>query len=172
MTPPPTVFIEKGRMFAGTMDTQNNKLPQRKHPRLKNYNYAQNNSYFVTICAHEKKYIFGKPQELSIFGKIAADTLTEIPRHFPDIAIDHFVVMPNHVHAILSVTCAGTDLSVVIGQYKAHVTKQIHQAAPGIQVWQTSFHDHIIRNDVDYTRIWNYIDGNPLKWEDDCFYCG
>ena len=154
------------------MDEQITKFPQRKNPRIKDYDYTQKNSYFVTICTHEKKYIFGRPQELSVMGKIATATMSEIPNHFPDIAIDRFVVMPNHVHAILSMTKSGTSLSAVVGQYKARVTKQIHEIQPQIQVWQTSFHDHVIRNQADYTRIWNYIDGNPLKWEDDCFYYG
>jgi hypothetical protein len=38
------------------------------------------------------------------------------------------------------------------------------------KIWQRSFHDHIIRGDEDYLKIWNYIDTNPLKWELDCFY--
>ena len=38
------------------------------------------------------------------------------------------------------------------------------------KIWQSSFHDHIIRNDMDYQKIWEYISGNPSKWLDDCFY--
>ena len=38
------------------------------------------------------------------------------------------------------------------------------------EIWQPSFHDHIIRDKEDYDKIWEYIDTNPLKWELDCFY--
>ena len=38
------------------------------------------------------------------------------------------------------------------------------------RLWQRSFHDHIIRNKNDYEMIWKYIDVNPAKWENDCFY--
>ena len=38
------------------------------------------------------------------------------------------------------------------------------------KVWQRSFHDHVIRNQKRYERIWQYIDNNPQKWEEDCFY--
>lgn len=32
-------------------------------------------------------------------------------------------------------------------------------------------HDHIVRGEADYLRIWNYIDTNPAKWREDCYYC-
>ena len=154
------------------MDTQIGGLPQRKNPRLRNFDYAQKNTYFVTICTKGKKYLFGSPEKHSVFGQIAYNALNEIPQHFSGVSVDHFVVMPNHIHALLSVTKTGIDLSVVVGQYKSRVTKQVRTITPGVQVWQASFHDHIIRNQADYNRIWNYIDENPIKWVDDCFYCG
>ena len=40
----------------------------------------------------------------------------------------------------------------------------------GTQLWQRSYHDHVIRNDSDYLEIWNYIDGNPTKWTEDRYY--
>ena len=38
-------------------------------------------------------------------------------------------------------------------------------------VWQDDYYDHIIRNDRDYRRIWQYIDTNPAKWQEDRYYC-
>ena len=38
------------------------------------------------------------------------------------------------------------------------------------KVWQKSFHDHIIRDEQDYLKIANYIETNPAKWSEDCFY--
>lgn len=38
------------------------------------------------------------------------------------------------------------------------------------KIWQSSFHDHIIRGDDDYLKIWEYVDLNPQKWKEDCFY--
>jgi len=40
----------------------------------------------------------------------------------------------------------------------------------GKQIFQRSYHDHIIRNEQDYLKIWEYIDNNPTKWKEDCFY--
>ncbi len=41
----------------------------------------------------------------------------------------------------------------------------------GKTVWQRGYHDHIIRSEADYLRIWDYIDTNPAKWREDCYYC-
>ena len=147
------------------------RFPQRKNTRLEHYDYAQQNFYFVTICTANKQCIFGRPSQLSPMGQTAYTALQEIPQHFPDVVIDKFVVMPNHVHGIIHILKAGTNLSTVIGAYKAHVTKTIRAFTPGISVWQSSFHDHVIREQTDYLRIWEYIDTNPAKWEADCFYC-
>ena len=146
------------------------RFPKRKSPRLHGYNYANPNYYFVTICTHSKKCLFGLPGSLTHHGRIAEDALCQITAHFPGVRIEKSVVMPNHVHAIVVIEPNSADLTVIIGQYKAFVTKQIHQYAPDMVVWQTSFHDHIIRSQHNYEKIWNYIDANPVKWMDDCFY--
>ena len=56
-------------------------------------------------------------------------------------------------------------ISIVVQQLKGIITKQIGQS-----VWQKLFYDHVIRDQRDYDEIWKYIDGNPSKWEEDCFY--
>ena len=56
-------------------------------------------------------------------------------------------------------------ISTVVQQLKGCVSKQA-----GFSLWQKTFHDHIIRDENDYEKIWEYIDTNPLKWETDCFY--
>ena len=56
-------------------------------------------------------------------------------------------------------------LSTVIGSMKRAAAKRA-----GIPLWQKSFHDHVIRGEADYRRIWNYIDANPRKWREDCYY--
>ena len=146
------------------------RFPIRKNPRLKDFDYSSHNYYFVTICACNKICLFGSPTKLSPAGNIAADCLQQIESHFPGILVDKWIVMPNHIHAIVSMPGSGTTLSTVVGQYKAAVTKKIHILHSDICVWQPSFHDHVIRNQTDYERIWAYIDTNPARWMDDCFY--
>ena len=90
----------------------------------------------------------------------------------PDIRIDKYVIMPNHVHVIMAMERNSLQKSIprIIGQYKMAVTKIIRSMEPEKEVWQRSFHDHIIRNQERYELIWMYIENNPIKWEDDCFY--
>ncbi len=146
------------------------RFPARKSPRLKDFDYSTPNYYFVTICTSEKECLFGAPEKLSMMGQTAALCLQEIENHFKGIQLDKWVVMPNHIHAIVVLSDKTTNLSTVIGQYKAATTRKIRSFAPGTNVWQTSFHDHVIRNQADYERIWTYIEGNPGRWADDCFY--
>ena len=96
--------------------------------------------------------------------------MMEIKQHYPNVTVDKFVVMPNHVHAILCICNKQTNLSRVIGSYKSFVSKRVHEAEPDKVVWQASFHDHIIRNEKAYQQIWQYIESNPVNWEKDCFY--
>ena len=90
---------------------------------------------------------------------------------YPQVRVDKYVIMPNHVHLILVVESGlQTRITHIIGQYKMSVTKEIRKCCPGFDVWHRSFHDHIIRNQKSYGKIWEYIENNPLKWEEDCFY--
>ncbi|MGN0978319.1 MAG: transposase [Faecousia sp.] len=146
------------------------RYPSRKNPRLKQHDYALPNYYFVTICSWNKVCCFGRPGDLNRYGKIAEQGLLEIETHFSNVKVDKFVVMPNHVHAIIVLQGNDTDLSTVIGQYKSFVSRQIHVTEPGQRVWQTSYHDHVIRDQKGYERIWLYIDSNPANWEKDCFF--
>ena len=169
--PPPGSCDEIGmRFYEMTDDYGQLFYPKRKHPRLKYYDYTNANYYFVTICTYQRQKIFGQPNRLNGLGNIAANGFAELFKHFSLISVDKFVVMPNHVHIILVLQDGSSSLTNIIGQYKSYVTREIHKKYSNIQVWQTSFHEHIIRNQKSYENIWNYIDGNPLKWKEDCFY--
>ena len=163
-------------------------LSKRKPTRLSEYDYSQNGYYFVTICTKDKQKLFGEivgggvydiPQiKLSVIGETAKYELLNVEKHYDNVKIDKFVVMPNHRHVIVQITerinpfpTKKYDLSNVIGKYKAAVTRSVGNAfMHSAKIWQASFHDHIIRNEADYRRIWNYIDTNPAKWNEDCFY--
>ena len=153
------------------MHTAEDKYPVRKSPRIPQYDYSTVNSYFVTICTHEKRCIFYTKGTLNRLGLVAQECLFEIPKRYAGYRIDKCVVMPNHIHAIITIETTGEkDLSYVIGQYKSVTTKRIHQIYQDLVVWQRSFHDHVIRNQKRYDLVWNYIENNPLKWKEDCFY--
>ena len=146
------------------------RFPVRKNPRMKHYDYRTPNYYFITMCTHEKQCMFGMGDRLTAYGLLAQQGLAELEQHFPDIKVDKFVVMPNHVHAILVLQENSAALSVVIGQYKSFVARMIHRTEPEKKIWQTSYHDHVIRNQKSYENIWLYIDSNPSNWSKDCFF--
>ena len=51
--------------------TEENRFPDRKNPRIKEYDYSKRNYYFVTICTHQKQCFFGNPMKLNKLGNIA-----------------------------------------------------------------------------------------------------
>lgn len=75
--------------------------------RLPQWDYASPGAYFITICAKNRKQYFGGiingKLELSETGMIADTYWREIPNHFPKIRLDHYVIMPNHIHGILEI---------------------------------------------------------------------
>lgn len=159
-------------------------LPERKRNRLKNFDYSSNGAYFVTICTEDRRKMLceivgdGLPVPKPP-GIIAERLIREIPKKYPSVCVDHYVVMPNHIHMLLRLTEHGgtgnpsPTLGNIVGWYKYQVTKQINEktGTEGNSVFQRSYHDHVIRGERDYQRIWNYIDGNTLRWKEDCFYC-
>lgn len=143
----------------------------RKSPRIRNYDYSTQNYYFITICTHQKRCLFYSGGKLNRYGAVAQECLHQIPLRFAGYRIDKAVVMPNHIHAIIEIEGGvQLDLPTVIGLYKSAVAKKIHESGRNEPVWQRSFHDHIIRNQASYEKIWTYIDTNPFKWHEDCFY--
>ncbi|MAU10378.1 MAG: transposase [Anaerolineaceae bacterium] len=77
----------------------------RRSIRLRHYDYRDPGAYFVTICTYRNHCVFGNVQDdaviLSDQGLIAKSIWEQIPTHFSFITLDHFVIMPNHVHGIL-----------------------------------------------------------------------
>lgn len=148
---------------------------QRKPTRLPNYDYSTPNYYFITVCTHEKRCIFGKAGTINRFGKIVKSCIEKISEVFSNVHVDKYVIMPNHIHIILVLRSENNNeilpnISTVVGQFKTAVTKSIRNIEQNRIVWQRSFYDHIIRNQMEYESIWNYIEGNPSKWMEDKLY--
>jgi len=82
-------------------------VPARRSIRLPGYDYSQIGQYFITICAYEMRNVFGKIANgavlLNVIGRIAIDCWREIPEHCAQVELDAFVIMPNHVHGILTI---------------------------------------------------------------------
>lgn len=83
----------------------NPQIHHRRSIRLKGYDYSQNGAYFVTICVQNRKFLFGKIRNgemiLNDAGKMIEKYWREIPKKYPNVILDAFVIMPNHMHGIL-----------------------------------------------------------------------
>jgi len=149
----------------------------RKPNRIADYDYSQTGAYFVTICTQDRRPILsdivgdGSPVPKSA-GKIAEDHILLIPEKYPCVTVDKYVIMPDHIHLLLQIhRKSGTGdpsptLGNIIGWYKYQVTKQIglYINRPGEKVFQRSYYDHVIRNQKDFNKVWEYIEYNPRKW--------
>jgi len=145
---------------------------QRKSTRIPNYDYSSCNFYFLTICTHNRRCIFGKPDRLNEFGQTGQKHILNLQKHYQGLSVVKFVVMPNHIHMIIQLEDhpQAPDICQVMAQYKSGVAREMHKSHPNLTVWQRSFHDHVIRNQKSFENIWLYIEGNPQCWEKDCFY--
>lgn len=145
-----------------------NDLPKRKNIRLPGFDYSEQGVYFITIDSKDHKEIFWDDSvSLSKYGEVVKQAISNIPIRYPMISIDHYVIMPNHIHLLLRIrndiggrSMIAPTVSVVIQQMKGYVTKKC-----GFPVWQKSFYEHIIRGDTDYLETWEYIENNPVKWQ-------
>ncbi len=73
--------------------------------RLANWDYSKPGAYFVTIITKNREHLFGRIENdqmlLNYAGKNAHRCWMNMPKHFPHVALDEFVIMPNHVHGVI-----------------------------------------------------------------------
>ncbi len=150
------------------------------------WNYNEG-TYFITICTKDKFHYFGEIVDeemiLSTIGKKTVEYITAIPSYYPQVIIVNFVVMPNHVHLVLiinseDIKIASTNeqqshksklLPSIIGNFKASVTRfaRSHQIPFS---WQSRYHDHIIRNQEELSKITDYVLNNVHRWSQDRYH--
>ena len=155
-------------------------LPKRKPIRLPAYDYSSPGAYFVTICTHDRRCLLsritvgadalgGPSLQLTDTGKIVEQYILSTDR-MPGFRLDKYVVMPNHIHMILRIDngpprASAPTVSDAVGALKRLVNRRL-----GHDIWQRSFHEHVIRNENDYREIWEYIEANPAKWAEDRYF--
>jgi len=163
----------------------------RRSIRLPGYDYTQPGAYFVTTCTHDGEPLFGEVidgiMQPNRFGCILQVCWSNLPRHYPHVVLDEFVVMPTHAHMIIvlagdpapvapSTECTPTGdqvpaptrhgLPEVVRAFKTFSAQRINtlRRRPGVPVWQRNYYEHIVRNDRALKAIRKYIRDNPLRW--------
>src|SRR5437588_11424510 len=145
----------------------------RKSLRKKQHNYGWTGTYFVTIRAAEFNPLFEIPELHTILKEI----WHTLPKRFPNLTLDEFVIMPNHVHFIVRLEGnveKPTTLGHIIGAYKSlTAVAWLHHIEtlgptdielPG-HIWQRNYYDHIIRDALELEQKRKYIRDNPTRWK-------
>ena len=146
-------------------------LPTRKKIRLDNYDYSQENMYFITICVKDRLELLGKIDERNIIeltkeGNIVKQEINRLEEIYKNIIIDEYVVMPNHLHVLILIYYKnGITISKIIKHLKTNISREIKYS-----IWQKSFYEHIVRNEKEYLKTKEYIKNNVVNWSKDKYY--
>ena len=156
----------------------------RRSIRLPGWDYRAAGCYFVTIVTYQRRHLFSDAK----LYEIAAYGWTNIPKqpHASRLAIDEWVLMPNHIHGIIHMlsdpepnaggppnptSCPPGSLGAIIGNYKMLVAKRIKAAlrASGtdLRIWHRGYYERIIRDPAGLAAVRRYIQANPSRWADD-----
>ncbi len=174
-----------------------NNLPKRKHPRLDEYDYSAAGLYFITICTQDRQRLLSHiavgrglaPAErvdvqYTLFGAIAEQQLLLLEDRYCHLAIDRYVIMPDHIHVIMILhddeaeymTDVNNTAQCRAGACSRRDDEGVNDAAQcragacsrrddfAGKLFQTSFYEHIIRRQEDYDEIAQYISENPIRW--------
>jgi len=156
----------------------------RRSIRLSGYDYSQAGAYFVTVCAQHRACVFGKighdRVDLTDCGRVVATCWQWLGERYPQVDLDEWIVMPNHLHGIIMITddigrggsrtaptvITPKPLGRLIGAFKTLSTKHVNlmRGIPGVALWQRNYYEHIIRNTDELNHIRRYIADNPLQW--------
>ncbi|WP_113638562.1 transposase [Nubsella zeaxanthinifaciens] len=161
--------------FGNISSVETDNYPSQNQDNMRNYpsqNQAENN---IGKCETDH-YPFLRVTQI---GQIAIDFWKEIPKHYPFVELDEFVIMPNHLHGILFFNrpeksdwtenkfgSQSQNLGAVIRAFKASVKRYANNNQIKFD-WQTRFHDRIIRDDRELRAVRQYIINNPEKWAND-----
>ncbi|HEU0075103.1 MAG TPA: transposase [Dehalococcoidia bacterium] len=166
---------------------------RRRSIRLPGYDYASAGAYFVTLTTWQRESIFGEVVDgemiLGGLGEIAAREWRRSEELRAEIHLDAFMVMPNHLHAVILIRDVGAhgraplrgpsirdapsrqprSLGSLVAGFKSAATRRINETrnSPGIPIWQRNYYERIIRDEDELNRIRQYILDNPAKWAED-----
>ena len=137
-----------------------------KSTRLPHWDYGSDGYYFVTICVKNMIEYFGDVKNgimgLNELGCVAAKFWQEIPKHFDNVRLDEWVVMPNHVHILLTPN-NGYSLSEIIHSIKSYTAKEANSILSRRgEFWQADYFDRFIRNKKHFDSAKQYIEYNPV----------
>lgn len=178
----------------------NTSPPNRRSLRLREYDYRTTGVYFVTVCTKDRLSLFGEIDRGNMvfneFGDIVAVCWFDLPHHFPNLQLDYFTVMPNHIHGLIEISDEFSknpvgaqhaapvpsvpahpvtrnvqpgSLAAIVRSFKSASSRQINllSGTPGSAIWQRNYYEHVVRDESELQRIREYIDNNAARWAED-----
>ena len=163
--------------------------PIRKNMRLAGWDYSSDGTYFLTLCTDGRKCLFSKVVgrgildaplvKLTKYGELVQEALLYLKDHDPDLTMHKWVIMPNHVHILVSIDncvnsrCGASGkprpttarIPVLVSSIKRFTSKKA-----GFSLWQQHYYDRIVRNEQEFLQMWQYIDNNPAAWLEDEYF--
>jgi len=164
-----TICVQNRKCCFGYVGTGRDLSVQDSNENHSNENHPKEN---------REEVLSGIKMNLNSYGKIVEEQIIWLQEQYLYVDIHNYIIMPNHLHLILEIdsliikdnSVKIKSLSSLIGAFKTTSSKFIHKKGFGNFAWQRSFHDHIIRNTNAYDNIYTYINLNPQKWHQDCFF--
>lgn len=164
----------------------NPKIHHRRSVRLKEYDYSQAGFYFITLCTQNHIHLFGEINDdkmlLNNSGLLIKEEWERTSKIRENVILGEYVIMPNHFHAIVQIEhsmLAKTDSSQklkstsqtigsIIRGFKGATIKFFKtDLIQEPTIWQRNYWEHIIRTEIEYNKITNYIIENPERWDKD-----
>ncbi|MBR5453718.1 MAG: hypothetical protein IKV54_06530 [Clostridia bacterium] len=171
-------------------------LPKRKSTRLKKFDYSSAGAYFVTICVRDRMHILSEiiktdlmaidktiiyavgeglaPPDFAVklkpCGEIIKEQLQLIETRFQGVTVEDYVIMPDHIHAIIFLhektggASPSPTLDDVICAFKSLASRSCKQRFGIEKIFQRSSAEHIVRDREDYETRRKYIYENPGRW--------
>lgn len=125
--------------------------------RRARFDYSSDGAYFITLCTYRRTFVLtGESRD------IAARELQALPARFAGTRIDTATILPDHVHAIVTLSGSSSTLSAIVQAYKSLTTRLIKSIATVEHVWQRGFYDHVVRNEIELTALREYAQSNRL----------
>lgn len=135
-------------------------IHHRRSIRLPGYDYASSGYYFVTICSQARDVTFAEP----VTRDLVKDTWHGLAKRFPNVELDEFVVMPDHLHGVVLVMeSGGASLSKIMRVFKSISAIGVNRLLDRHErpVWQRNYYERVIRNEHELEAVRQYIRDNP-----------
>ncbi len=138
--------------------------------------------YYITICVNDGTHRFGEVENAEMChneaGRMVEGVWQDLPSRFPNVTLDEFIVMPNHLHGIFCIAPADRigeiTVGTIVGAFKSILTVDYIRGVKAgrcppfhKQLLQRNFFEHIISDEVELDRIREYIIDNPARWQFD-----